>query len=111
MVCAGCQAPGCVGHAAAAARRSPPHFEARSGIVTAGMRTLDRYVIRETVVPFFLALTVLTFLFAVQPMMVQAQDLLTKGAPIGTVVYLLINLLPQALGVTLPMAFLIGLLM
>jgi LPS export ABC transporter permease LptG/LPS export ABC transporter permease LptF len=75
------------------------------------MRTLDRYVIRETVVPFFLALTVLTFLFAVQPMMAQAQDLLTKGAPVGTVVYLLINLLPQALGVTLPMAFLIGLLM
>lgn len=74
------------------------------------MRTLDRYVIRETITPFLLALAVLTFLFAVQPMMLQAQDLLTKGAPLGTVVYLLINLLPQALGVTLPMAFLIGLL-
>lgn len=74
------------------------------------MRTLDRYVIRETVMPFLLALTVLTFLFAVQPMMLQAQDLLTKGAPLGTVVYLLVNLLPQALGVTLPMAFLIGIL-
>ena len=74
------------------------------------MRTLDRYVIRETVMPFLLALTVLTFLFAVNPMMTQAQELLTKGAPLATVVYLLINLLPQALGVTLPMAFLIGLL-
>ena len=74
------------------------------------MRLIDRYVIRETVVPFLLALTVLTFLFAVQPMMLQAQDLLTKGVPLGTVVYLLVNLLPQALGVTLPMAFLIGIL-
>jgi len=74
------------------------------------MRTLDRYVIRETITPFLLALAVLTFLFAVQPMMLQAQVLLTKGAPVGTVFYLLINLLPQALGVTLPMAFLIGIL-
>lgn len=74
------------------------------------MRTLDRYVIRETITPFLLALAVLTFLFAVSPMMIQAQDLLTKGAPPGTVLYLLINLLPQALGITLPMAFLIGIL-
>lgn len=74
------------------------------------MRTLDRYVIRETIAPFLIALAVLTFLFAVNPMMLQAQDLLTKGAPAGTVFYLLINLLPQALGVTLPMALLIGLL-
>ena len=75
------------------------------------MRTLDRYVIRETVMPFLLALTVLTFLFAVNPMLDEAKELLTKGAPIGTVAYLLINLLPQALGITLPMSFLIGLLM
>ena len=75
------------------------------------MRTLDRYMIRETVMPFLLALTVLTFLFAVQPMMNEAQELLTKGAPLRTVAYLLVNLLPQALGITLPMAFLIGLLM
>ena len=32
------------------------------------------------------------------------------GVPVGTVAYLLVNLLPQALGITLPMAFLIGLL-
>lgn len=75
------------------------------------MRTLDRYVIRETLMPFLLALTVLTFLFAVSPMMEKAQVLLTAGAPASTVVFLLINLLPQALGITLPMALLIGLLM
>jgi LPS export ABC transporter permease LptG/LPS export ABC transporter permease LptF len=74
------------------------------------MRTLDRYVIRETVLPFLMALGVLTFLFAISPMMERAEQLLTKGVPVGTVAYLLVNLLPQALGITLPMAFLIGLL-
>ena len=74
------------------------------------MRTLDRYVIRETILPFGLALSVLTFLFAIQPMMLQAQGLLAKGVPVGTVAYLILNLLPQALGITLPMALLIGLL-
>ena len=72
---------------------------------------LDRYVIRETIAPFLMALAVFTFLFAVRPMMDNAQALLTKGVPVGTVVYLLANLLPQALGITLPMALLIGLLM
>lgn len=74
-------------------------------------RVIDRYLIREAVAPFLLALAVFTFLFAVRPMMDNAQALLTKGVPVGTVVYLLANLLPQALGVTLPMALLIGLLM
>lgn len=74
-------------------------------------KVIDRYVIRETLAPFLMALAVFTFLFAVRPMMDQAQTLLTKGVPVGTVVYLLANLLPQALGITLPMALLIGLLM
>src|SRR4026209_672401 len=74
-------------------------------------RLIDRYVIRETLAPFLMALAVFTFLFAVRPMMDNAQALLTKGVPVGTVAYLLANLLPQALGITLPMALLIGLLM
>jgi len=74
-------------------------------------KILDRYVVRETVAPFLMALAVFTFLFAVRPMMDNAQALLTKGVPVGTVIYLLANLLPQALGITLPMALLIGLLM
>lgn len=74
-------------------------------------KVIDRYVIRETIAPFLMALAVFTFLFAVRPMMDNAQALLTKGVPVGTVIYLLANLLPQALGITLPMALLIGLLM
>ena len=61
--------------------------------------------------PFLLALGVFTFVLAVRPMLDRAESLLAKGVPVGTVGFLLTLLLPQALGVTLPMAFLAGLLM
>ena len=75
------------------------------------MRTLDRYLIRETLGPFALALALFTFLLWVQPMLDTAQTLLSKGVPMGTIGYLLLTLLPQALGVTVPMAFLAGVVM
>jgi LPS export ABC transporter permease LptG/LPS export ABC transporter permease LptF len=75
------------------------------------MRTLDRYLIRESVGPFFLALGLFTFVLAVRPMLENAQLLLSKGVPVPTVGFLLMTLLPQALGLTIPMAFLAGLLM
>jgi LPS export ABC transporter permease LptG/LPS export ABC transporter permease LptF len=75
------------------------------------MRLLDRYLIRETLTPFLLALAVSTFIFQINPILEKAEFLLAKGVPAPTVGYLLLTLLPQALGVTLPIAFLIGLLM
>lgn len=75
------------------------------------MRTLDRYIIRETFPPFCLALALFTFVVAVQPMLQSSQQLLAKGVPIPTVGLLLTLLLPSGLGVTIPMAFLSGLLM
>jgi LPS export ABC transporter permease LptG/LPS export ABC transporter permease LptF len=75
------------------------------------MTTLDRYVIRETLPPLLVALALLTFVMAIQPMLEGAEDFLAKGMPLGTVGFLLLTLLPQALGVTIPIAFLTGLLM
>jgi LPS export ABC transporter permease LptG/LPS export ABC transporter permease LptF len=75
------------------------------------LRLIDRYLIREILPPFFLALGVFTFLLAVQPMLDSAEKLLSKGAPLPTVGYLLLNLLPQSLAVTIPIALLAGLLM
>jgi LPS export ABC transporter permease LptG/LPS export ABC transporter permease LptF len=72
---------------------------------------LDRYLIRAIVPPFLLALGMFTFLLAVNPMLVMAKDLLAKGVDISTVGFMLVMLLPQALGVTLPMALLAGMLM
>lgn len=75
------------------------------------MKLIDRYLIRETLSPFLLSLGLFTFLFAIRPMLDQARDLLAKGVDIPTVAQLLGLLLPQALGITIPMAFMAGLLM
>jgi LPS export ABC transporter permease LptG/LPS export ABC transporter permease LptF len=75
------------------------------------VKTLDRYLIRELLPPFLLALAMFTFLLAVKPMLENAQNLLSKGVDVPTVGFLLLTLLPQALGITIPMAFLAGTLM
>jgi lipopolysaccharide export system permease protein len=75
------------------------------------VKTLDRYLIREILPPFSLALGMFTFLLAVRPMLDYAQDLLVKGLDLPMVGWLLVLLLPQALGVTIPMAVMAGILM
>jgi LPS export ABC transporter permease LptG/LPS export ABC transporter permease LptF len=75
------------------------------------VKTLDRYLVREILPPFLLALGLFTFLMAVKPMLEYAQDLLVKGVPLPTVGFLLLTLLPQSLGITIPMALLTGILM
>jgi LPS export ABC transporter permease LptG/LPS export ABC transporter permease LptF len=75
------------------------------------VKILDRYLVRETLPPFLLALGLFTFLLAVNPMLEHAQILMAKGVPLPTVGFLLVTLLPQALGLTIPMAFMAGLLM
>ena len=75
------------------------------------LRTIDRYILRETLPMVFLALLVFTFTLMIPPIMDQAQDLLTKGVDGWTVAHLMVLLVPQGLSVTIPMALLIGLLM
>ena len=75
------------------------------------VRTIDRYVIREILPPFGLALGLFTFVLAINPMLGSAKDLLAKGIPAPTVGLLLVLLVPQALSLTIPMALLTGLLM
>ena len=72
---------------------------------------LDRYLIRQTLPPFFLALGIFTFALAIQPMLETAKGLLAKGVSVPTVGVMLTMLLPFALSVTIPMAFLAGVLM
>jgi LPS export ABC transporter permease LptG/LPS export ABC transporter permease LptF len=74
------------------------------------LKTLDRYVIREIVPPMMLALLIFTFLLTLPPFMQHLENLLAKGAGIATVARLLWTLVPQALGLTLPMALLVGIL-
>jgi len=79
--------------------------------VAPGVRLIDRYLIRECVPAFLVALGLFTFLLALQPMLLNARDMLAKGVDLPSVAFMLALLLPQALALTIPMAFLTGLLM
>lgn len=71
---------------------------------------LDRYIIRELILPFLLGLVVFTFLLIIQPLADYSEQLIAKGVSWGIVARVLATLLPQALAVTIPIALLIGLL-
>jgi LPS export ABC transporter permease LptF/LPS export ABC transporter permease LptG len=73
-------------------------------------RIIDRYVIREIIPPFLLALLVFTFILIIPFIIDLAEQMIAKGVPAVTILQLTVTLLPQALALTLPMALLIGLL-
>src|SRR6478736_6917528 len=73
-------------------------------------RIIDRYIIREVVPPFLLALLVFTFILIIPFIIDLAEQMIAKGVPGMTILQLAITLLPQALALTIPMALLIGLL-
>ncbi len=74
------------------------------------LRTLDRYVLREVLVPTAIALAILTFLLEVPVIMRYGEDLVARGAPWPVILRVLATLLPQALSLTIPMSVLIGIL-
>jgi LPS export ABC transporter permease LptF/LPS export ABC transporter permease LptG len=74
------------------------------------MRTLDRYVIREVLAPFALALLVLTFILIIPFIIAQAETMIAKGVPWTIVARVMVTLLPASLGLTIPMSLLVGLL-
>ena len=73
-------------------------------------RILDRYVLRELTTPFALALLLLTFALEIPPILQHGETLIAEGASWDIVVRVLATLLPQALGITIPMALLVGIL-
>lgn len=74
------------------------------------LRTLDRYLVREIAVPFVLALTVLTFVLALPPILVAAEEFISKGVEWSIVAQAMLRLLPSSLSLTIPMAVLLGIL-
>ena len=74
------------------------------------MRIIDRYVIREVIPPFLIALLVFTFVLIIPFIIDIAEQMIAKNVPAGTILRLMATLLPQALALTIPMALLIGLL-
>ena len=74
------------------------------------LRILDRYLLRELMAPFGLALLLLTFALEIPPILDYGETLIAEGASWDVVVRVLVTLVPQALGITIPMALLVGLL-
>jgi LPS export ABC transporter permease LptG/LPS export ABC transporter permease LptF len=72
--------------------------------------TLDRYVIRQVIPPFLLALVIFTFILEIPPIMENAERLIAKGVPWPTVGRIILTLLPSGLGIAIPVALLVGLL-
>lgn len=74
-------------------------------------RIIDRYILRETLSPILLSLLVFTFLLLIPPIMRDARELIEKGVDGWTIIELMLWLVPQGLGITIPVAVLVGLLM
>jgi len=74
------------------------------------VKILDRYLVREIVPPFLMALVGLTFVLMMPPIMQNLAALIAKGVPWSGILRVLITLFPQALSVTIPMALLYGIL-
>jgi LPS export ABC transporter permease LptF/LPS export ABC transporter permease LptG len=74
------------------------------------MRIVDRYVWKEILVPFLLGLFLFTFLLLVDKIFDLTDLIINKGVPFNLVATLLFYFLPAILVLTIPMAFLLGIL-
>lgn len=74
------------------------------------MRLLDRYILREIILPFVIGLGVLTFVLIIPFIIELAEQLIAKGVAWPTIVRLMGTLVPATVGLTIPMALLIAIL-
>ena len=74
-------------------------------------RLLDRYIMREMVPPTSLGLLVFTFILLIDQIPRLLAILVARSADVTTIFRVFLNLLPSILAVTLPMAFLLGVLL
>ncbi|MCC7417211.1 MAG: LptF/LptG family permease [Acidobacteria bacterium] len=75
------------------------------------LRLLDRYLVRQALVPFLIGLVLLAFVLEIPVILDQGEKLIEKGVDWYTVVQVLITLLPSSLSIVIPMALLVGILM
>jgi LPS export ABC transporter permease LptG/LPS export ABC transporter permease LptF len=73
-------------------------------------RILDRYVFREVIPSFLLGIFVFTFVILLNEILRFAQRLVSQSASLSDTLGILLNLLPSVLCLTIPMGFLLGVL-
>jgi LPS export ABC transporter permease LptG/LPS export ABC transporter permease LptF len=74
-------------------------------------RLLDRYIVREMVAPSLIGLLVFTFVLLIDQIPRLLAVLVARSADLSTILRVFLNLLPSILAVTIPMAFLLGVLL
>lgn len=74
------------------------------------MRIIDRYIVREVLLPFLISLSIFTFILVIPFLIQYAEDFIAKGVPVVVVFQVMATLLPQALALAIPSALLVGLL-
>ena len=74
------------------------------------MSIIDRYVLRQLLLPMLLALLVFTFVLLIPGLIEQAEDFIAKGVSPLLVAEVMLMLVPSALALTIPMSLLVGIL-
>jgi LPS export ABC transporter permease LptG/LPS export ABC transporter permease LptF len=74
------------------------------------LRILDRYILKEVTPSFVLGIGVFTFVLLLNEILRLAQRLVTQSATAAETLGILFNLLPSVLCLTIPMGFLLGVL-
>jgi lipopolysaccharide export system permease protein len=75
------------------------------------LSVIDRYVLRELIAPFGLSVALFTFFLLLDRIYNLTDLVITKGVPLHLVMQLLVFMLPSFLALTLPMAFLVAILL
>jgi lipopolysaccharide export system permease protein len=74
------------------------------------VKILDRYILRELLVPFVLGLAVFTSILLIIRVLKLVEMVVNRGVPIGQILTLFSYILPAFLEVTVPMALLLAIL-
>ena len=72
---------------------------------------LDRYIIKEVVPPFGLGLLLFSFILLLQQITILMGTLISRDADLATILQVFVKLLPSIFSVTIPMAFLLAILL
>ena len=74
------------------------------------MTILDRYILREMVVPFFLGLAIFTSILLIVRILKLVELVVNRGVPLAQMVRIFSYIMPAFLEVTVPMALLLAIL-
>ena len=74
------------------------------------LKYFDRYVLKEVLPPFFMGLSIYSFVFLMDQLLRAPELFIAKGVTIGVTIRLLLYLIPSILAFTVPMSVLMGIL-